>query len=134
VLRPGPFCKGPNSTPIALAVDPTLPLWSLPCTRWGSWRQLPDSPMAGSGPLLAEFLNSGRKASPCLLETPSMPWLKGHGVPTTIAMKGICTAGRTEGKLPYIVWSSEHIGRALTRDEIVHHRDHDPENNAIENL
>jgi HNH endonuclease len=28
----------------------------------------------------------------------------------------------------------EHIGRALTRDEIIHHRDHDPENNAIENL
>jgi HNH endonuclease len=28
----------------------------------------------------------------------------------------------------------EHLGRALTSDEVVHHRDHDPLNNDIANL
>lgn len=36
--------------------------------------------------------------------------------------------------LVYRLIVAEQIGRPLTRSEVVHHVDHDPQNNAVENL
>lgn len=44
------------------------------------------------------------------------------------------TTGPNKWRLEHIVLMERHIGRQLMADEVVHHKDHNPSNNAIENL
>lgn len=124
------------------SVDIGLAVGASPSTvcRWLKRAGIP-ARTPGEGSQNGAWKNRGKKREftpewRANLSAAGKRWSDSNAKGTRITSSGYIeyTNGPNKGRAEHQVVMEAHIGRALTDDEVVHHRDEDRANNAIGNL